>query len=357
MAIRRDTLRLVRRLRVTVGTEADNATRTLTKAWVSAWDELDGQWRNAMDDAIAYAAAHGHWPQPWEIARIERLRAALEVTTNTLTTLGRRTGVEVTDAAGNAVHATADAEPHILASQLPAAERAAAATRFADRAFPHTLDVIVGRTAQQITVTTWPLSSQATDAMRRELVRGIAVGANPRESARRMVARVQGTFDGGLVRATNIARTETLDAYRATSRYLHTANRDVLAGWTWLSARDRRTCPSCWAMDGGEHPVDEQGPEDHQQGRCTRVAVVRPWRELGIGLDEPPSMFGDARATFAGLPEDDQVAIMGPARLDLLRSGRIGWDDLATKRSTTGWRDSWTPTPVRDLERRASVAA
>ena len=103
------------------------------------------------------------------------------------------------------------------------------------------------------------------------------------------------------------------------------------------------------------HKVYEAGPDDHQQGRCARVPVTKSWRDLGFDLDEPASILPDSRAWFDGLPGEDQVAIMGQARLDLLNSGKVGWDDLATKRTTSGWLDSWAPTPVKDLTKKAAA--
>jgi hypothetical protein len=41
----------------------------------------------------------------------------------------------------------------------------------------------VQRTTEQITSDLWPLSSEADAVIRRELVRGIATGSNPRTTA------------------------------------------------------------------------------------------------------------------------------------------------------------------------------
>lgn len=109
-------------------------------------------------------------------------------------------------------------------------------------------------------------------------------------------------------------------------------------------------CPACWSMHGTVHPVTEPGPLDHQQGRCARCPKVKPWSQMGIAGDEPADLIPDARKVFVGLPEVDQVAIMGSARLNLLRSGHISWEDLPQRRVTAGWRDSYAPRRVRDLQ-------
>lgn len=354
MPITKQTLAINQQLRVAVGQEADAATRSLTAAWVRAWDEIASTFREACL-AAATSAVGGRWPLPWELQRIEAVGRALTLAGQALSTLGARTGVEVSTAAGVAVKVTAEYEPRLIASQLPAGERVAATERFAQRILPQALDVIVARTQGQIESTARRLAPEAAENMRRELVRGVAVGTNPRETARRMVARTQGAFEGGLTRATVLARSEVLDAYRTTSQYAHSANADVVAGWRWLSARDSRVCPSCLALNGREFPVSVSGPADHQQGRCSRTPVVRPWRDLGIDLDEPPSTFPDARQWFDDQPEAAQVEILGPSRYELLKANKVTWDDFATLRTPVGWRPNYAPTSVRDLQRKAAA--
>ena len=83
--------------------------------------------------------------------------------------------------------------------------------------------------------------------------------------------------------------------------------------------------------------------------RCARVPISKSWRDLGFDIPEPPSPVPDALSTFRAMSRDDQVAVLGQAKLDLLDSGRIAWSDLATRRQTDGWRDSMVPTPLADL--------
>lgn len=310
--------------------------------------------RAAVDDVVAESVRLGRWPQPWELARVARLQEALIAAERSLATLGQRAGVTVADATGHIVQATAGAEPGIIASQLPAAEQAAAATQFAGKLLPSALDVIVARIQSRIVAESRELSGPAMDAMRRALVTGIAGGDHPSVVARDMLRRVEGAFNGGLARATVISRTELLDGYRTASLYSHSANADVLSGWRWLATLDRRTCPSCWSKNGNVYPATTPGPWDHVQGRCARCPVVRPWSALGISTPEPPSLFPDAQARFNSLSKTEQLAIMGPGRLAALQSGAAKWSDLATQRQNPDWRPSYQPTPVRDLTARAA---
>jgi hypothetical protein len=86
-----------------------------------------------------------------------------------------------------------------------------------------------------------------------------------------------------------------------------------------------------------------------QQGRCARLPKTKTWAELGFDIPEPPSLLPDAGEVFAGLPQADRLAIMGPTRLHALDDGLASLADMATRRRTPGWRDSWAPTPARGL--------
>jgi hypothetical protein len=211
------------------------------------------------------------------------------------------------------------------------------------------LAAIVARTTEQIHSNFKPLSSDTVRKMKAALVRGVAVGDNPRTTASRIMRDTEGAFNGGLTRALNISRTETLDAHRAGGKATEKANLDVLTEWEWSANLDRRTCPSCLSKHGQRFPLEEDGPQDHQQGRCARIPVTKTWRELGFNIDEPDPATKDARAWFDTLTPETQKDIMGPARLKLLQDGDISWADLSSKQKNAGWRDSFVVTPLKDL--------
>lgn len=342
-------------MRTTVGGYADNAVRDLAAQWVQAWTTIAPTWQRAVDMLVAWAVEHGRWPTPVELARMQPVQQALHTTDDSLDELNAAATAAVIAAAGLAIAATVDGEPQVVASQLPPAYRQDVRQRVAARILPSALDVIRIRVTQAITAQTRPLSADASAAIRRELVRGVKVGANPQETARRALAAVNGAFDGGLQRATNVARTETQDAYRTASRYAHEANADLLDGWTWLATVTgkgaTRTCSSCWSLHGTVWPLDQAGPWDHQQGRCARCPRAKPWRELGIDLDEPADAFPDRQAAFDALTDEQQTTVMGAARLALLRAGWVTWDDLAVRRNNPAWRPSYVPRPLTDLNR------
>lgn len=355
MAVTADTLRRIRQLMNTVGGHADDTVRALSGYWLRARQQLDPHWRAALVDLLTHVDRTGTWPPPWQLARIQTIADVTTRTETALTTLAAQSQVTTTQAATAAVAATAAAEPALAASQAPADLATHITAQFASRILPTALDEIVRRSAEQTTALTGPLSAEAMESVRRALIAGIRAGENPNDTARRMVAQIGGVFTGGLTRATVIARTEVLDAYRTASHYCHRVNSSVLAGWVWHSELRRgRTCIACWSMHGRLFDLTEPGPLDHPQGRCSRVPRLRPWRELGINATEPADVIVDAEQRFASLPRAQQLHVAGRARLALLDAGLIRWDELAYRRGHRGWRDSYQPTPVRVLRRTAA---
>jgi hypothetical protein len=348
VAVNTETLRLAADLRIRLAEITDQHTRDLVKTWAQAWDDLREELELAAVDLAGVDP--DHWPTQVQIARHARIQRAMAAVEARLRELAEDTAATVVTDIGDTVAVASAAQPRLIASQLPieAGGTAVIASQF-DRVSPGALDAIVERSTQQVTARTRPLSAEATAAMKRALIRGVALGDNPRITAARIVGQLEGRFNGGLTRALVIARTEILDAHRAGAAVQQRANSDVLAGWLWHAQLNRRTCPSCWAKHGEFHTLDEPGPDDHHQGRCTRTPVTKSWRELGFDVPEPPSVMPDARAVFRAMPHADQVAVMCERRLAALNSGAAKWADLSQRRSTTGWRDSYAPTPVRDL--------
>jgi hypothetical protein len=349
VAVRRETLRLLHNIRVALDRTVEAATVDLVKSWARAWDTLAMDWEASVKE-LATLRDDGKWPTRRQVDYAERTQKALFYTHAALNALGDYTGVSVRGYMPQAVD-LASAHLDVIASQYPPKVRSDPSLRLNfNRLSRSELNAIVRRTSQQVTSLTLPLSAEATDALYRELVRGVAYGTHPNTAARVLMRRLEGRFNGGLTRAMVIARTEILDAHRAAAAETHRANADVLTGWVWLATLDGDTCPSCWGEHGIEHPLDEDGPDDHQQGRCARGPLVKSWEDLGFNVKEPPSVVPDAQATFAKLDTAAQLKVMGQTRLDLLDSGSVNWSDLSTRRSTRGWRDSRIPTPVRDLQ-------
>lgn len=349
MAINHETLRLAEHLRVIVGREVDETTRILVQSWARAWEQVNVEWQVAIAELVGMTSG-GAWPSPRQVARATRAQQALQLTYSKVVRLAELAGVTVSTSARTVTTETAFWQARLIASQLPAGTDVASVAAGFNRVDPAAIDWIVDRTTQQVTALHKPLTDEMTEAMKRALVRGVAVGDNPRKVADDMLRQVQRQFNGGLTRALVIARTEMLDAHRAAAHAQQAANTDVLAGWYWQAKLDTRTCPSCWAQHGHVHDLAELGPLDHQQGRCTRLPKLKSWEDLGIGGldDEPDDEITDARAVFDAMSHDDQVAVMGPKRLRALQQGQITWEDLSLLRPSSDWRDSYGVAPIGD---------
>lgn len=169
-------------------------------------------------------------------------------------------------------------------------------------------------------------------AVKDSLAYGVAAGKNPRIIAREVMR------SGGIPRnrALNIARTETLRAYRSAS-FMEYRNSEVVTGWYWWAIEDERTCPSCLAEDGTFHDMSEE-LDSHPGCRCTSLPWTKTWSGLGFeGIpDTRPEILGPGER-FARLPESTQLAILGKARLEALRSGEITMRDLVRHTHSDRW--------------------
>ena len=357
MTVTQDTLTQVARLRASTGYGVDRVTQDLSLAWARAWNEVADEWEAAIGDLVA-ARTDGKWPTVSQVRRAERSARALAATKDLLQDLAATVPLRVGDGLDVLLEQVAELTRTVVATQFPPqAGGTAWVAANLNRVDADAIAAIVDRVSSRVTALSLPIAPRTDAAIRSVLIRGVAVGMHPDAAARLMVSRVRDSFDLSLARATNIARTEMLDAHRAAERAQQDRNKDVLTGWTWLATLDPRTCESCLAMHGTEHPLTVAGPLDHQQGRCDRLPTVKSWKELGFDVPEPESLLPDARAWFDAQPESVQISIMGEQRLALLKSGQIGWDDLAMRRRNPGWRPSFTPRPLKDLEALAAKRA
>lgn len=341
MAVNDQTLRLMRGLRAQLDQVLDAQTRTLVAAWADAWDEAAPD----LNAALLEQLVAGERVTRAQLLRSTRLRAALQVIADQLQALATAAGVVITADLQQVIDTAGAAQASILDSQLPRDSHLVNLGSWA-RVDARQIDAIVRRTTQQITSLTRPIPAEQYQILRRELIRGVAAGSNPRATAARIMRRTERRFNGGLTRALVISRTETLDAHREAARLGREPHADVLAGWRWVAELDARTCPSCWAQHGSLHPVEESGPDDHQQGRCAAVPVTKSWAELGFDVEEPPSLLPDAETVFDQLDADTQKAILGPARYAAWSAGEFPMDAWSVRRTTDGWRDSWGVAPA-----------
>lgn len=342
MAITDGTLRILNRLRESSAAITDAHTRDLVKAYAGAWDEVATDLDAALA-SLAQSAKDGRITAA-QVRRSTRLRKSLAVIADRLDQLAAESGVMIAGDLQHAVTLAGETQAALTRSQLPPVGHGLVVPW--DHVDAHAVRAIIDRTTEQIHASTRPLSDDAVSAMKRELVRGVAAGSNPNDTARRMLARSQGIFEGGAARAVRISRTETLDAMREAARLSDKANADVVTGWVWVAGLGLRTCPACWSMAGSEHPASEPGPYGHQNCRCARSPLTKSWRDLGFDIEEPPSLLPDAAAKFDALPQEHQRYILGQKRFDAWQGGDYPMSSWASRRSTSGWRDSYVVSSV-----------
>ena len=178
-------------------------------------------------------------------------------------------------------------------------------------------------------------SSVGPDALAQELVNGIALGRNPIEVARQAIRRGLGQ---SFTRMQALSRTEQLRVYRITSLQSYQNSR-VVVGYRRLSARDDRVCAACLMADGQQYSIDH-GFDEHVQGRCTMIPVLR---------NVPPVAYETGQQWFTRQPEGTQLEILGRGRYDLWRRGEASLDDMVSRDWSDTWGGSLRATSVGDL--------
>lgn len=178
---------------------------------------------------------------------------------------------------------------------------------------------------------------QAAEAIGRILTTGIVTGRSPIEMARdiRNAAGIPRS------RAETIARTELHRTFREVTQRTFEANSDVITGWIWHAANQRRTCAACWAMHGTFHPVTER-LRGHVRCRCSMLPQTKTWEELGIdGVQNERVTVPLGSDLFDRLSDRDQRFILGRTKYDMFKRGEITLADLATLHKNPVWGDSW----------------
>ena len=189
-----------------------------------------------------------------------------------------------------------------------------------------------------------PLGQEASIGIREELRDGIALGRGPRETARLIRQR----FGMPLTRSLNIARTETLRAFRESSRLQYAANSNIVRGWERRSARDDRVCGACLALDGERYEVEEP-INAHPGDRCAMVPVTIGYRDLGLDVDTPEGDTTTSRDWFEEQPETTQRAMMGKGKFEAWQAGRFGLKDMAKITHDPVWGDAAIEKPLKEL--------
>lgn len=162
----------------------------------------------------------------------------------------------------------------------------------------------------------------AAAGARLAIFEGVVAGKGAREIGR----DVRASLGVPTYRAMRIARTETLRAYREASLQDYKDNADYIEGWLWVASLSLRTCASCLAMHGTQHPLSEQFGS-HVQCRCTTVPIFE-----GEDHDLEPGP-----EWFAKQSEEDRESILGKGKAAAYDAGEITLRDLSVTRKSAKW--------------------
>lgn len=170
-----------------------------------------------------------------------------------------------------------------------------------------------GAPIEELLRTSWGDSSVA---MSEALFNGVALGWNPRKTARAMADGLT----GALQRALRIARTEQMRAYR-TATLENYRQSGIVRGWKRIAAKSRRTCLACLLADGQFYPLDE-APDMHVNCRCVMIPALE-------GRDSPT--WTNGQQWFLSQSEEVQRGIMGDAAWEAWRDGQVTLDALTER--------------------------
>lgn len=168
-----------------------------------------------------------------------------------------------------------------------------------------------------------------------QLLRGVALGANPRVIARNMV---RNGLSQTLSQVMVTARTEPLRVFRESSRQQYSAS-GVVDYFRRLATRDRRTCPACLFADGEVYELGDY-LRSHPQCRCTTVPVVKGFK---------PVEWEKGKDWFIKQPPAVQRKMLGNGIYDLWNRKIIQLEDTVKVRQDPTWGDSLQPNSLKDI--------
>lgn len=169
-------------------------------------------------------------------------------------------------------------------------------------------------------------AGDAVQDVRSTLLDGVNRGVNAFELGS-MLADVS---EFPLRRATTLARTESLRAYRSASIESMQANSDVLDGWEWSAAGD--ACLACTSKDGSVYPLTTQFMPTHVNCRCAPIPRLKD-NDL---LPQRTTRGDEYRAK----PMDEQLKLIPKSAHDEYRAGELTIDDFVHVDHDPVWGDS-----------------
>lgn len=187
-----------------------------------------------------------------------------------------------------------------------------------------------------------------------QLRQGIANGETQERIVQRIVGKrgEPGIMDTARRNARALVHSSVMTAANRARLETFRKNGRLLKGVRWLATLDGHTCPRCMAMDGQAWNLDGEklpgttvvfnAPPIHFGDRCVLSPVPKTFKDIGLNIPEPTdtgkraSKDGpiDGKVTFDDFLRRQSPAfvdnILGKARADLFRAGKISVRDLVS---------------------------
>lgn len=332
---------------------ADRDART-AEALLRAYDDVLGRLDAALLDLtqeIERAAARGETiSQSW-LFRRDRLETLQREARQQMDGYADAVTERVTrDQAAVVVAAQTEAAELVTAAYATAPEAIRAAVAF--NALPASaVESLVGFASNGTPLRALldGFGEHASQAMRRELVAGIAQGWNPKRVAKQLRAHL----DEDAARALTIARTEMGRAQLESTRRLYEANADIVPRWRWTCGKQARTCACCLALDGREFPVSEP-MRPHPNCRCVMTPVRASWEELGFaGVPDTRKKRETGAEWLARQPAKVQRKVLGVKAQAAYASGEVELGDFIAVRDDAEWGPMYYAAPLQAARKAA----
>lgn len=153
-----------------------------------------------------------------------------------------------------------------------------------------------------------------------QMVRNLALrGSAESWGAQRLAREIRNAVQGlPSSYANQLARTLQVTAFRDAQVAHRVANADLLDYQIRIAALDDRTCMACVALHGTKLPLETR-VDDHWNGRCTSVSVVRGRNDVSVRTGED---------WFSAQSPTRQQSMMGAAAFEAWQAGDVQMQDF-----------------------------
>jgi SPP1 gp7 family putative phage head morphogenesis protein len=196
------------------------------------------------------------------------------------------------------------------------------------------------------------MSTDRLNRMEQEIRKGLVIGSNTDEITRKITGTKKqnyrdGIFEGSRTKARTLVRTAITHTTNVAASETWKANSDVVKKWQFVSTLDSRTSIICGSKDGETYDLDDLQfkPPLHPNCRSITIPVTKSYKELGFKANEltdrqRASMDGMVSSTTSfsqwlkSRDETTQVKVLGAARAQLFRSGKLDLNQFLSSDGT-----------------------